>query len=588
MGKLDIEFCENIADEMIENVKKAISPYIGKKEGGEIVKLGADGSFTHKIDIAAEDEVIKCLEKSGRTCYLISEELGEVRISNGKSEEIDFTKYVSENYPFPDDELIFIIDPLDGTSNAVKNIPFYSISIAVAKFPKNGKHPSLKDIEIGFVKNLASGDLYSAIKGKGAYLNGEIITSSNKTDFKSVSFGGFLGKGFEGIKNILKNVRRMRLLGSVALELAFVASRNYDIFIDLRKSRVMDVPAAKLIVEESGGIVTSLEGEELDTPLSIKEKTYIIASGNNTLQEKILNNMELSDNIKNPIKKIGIAGRVDTEESVRLAFKIVEYLNNRNIEFIIEDSLFNAFRKIEDVITHSNIVFHFEKIEDFDVDILIALGGDGTILRCQNKLTDETPLFGINMGTVGFLAEVNRDKTFPSIEKILNKEYTIEKRSQIKVIHNYDLFSALNEVVIMTGKPSKMLHFEISVDGSVIETIRADGLIISTPSGSTAYSMSAGGPIVDPKVEAFIIIPICPFKLGTRAVVVPDSSEIKVRLLKKGKKAFVVIDGQIDEEIDELDEMIFTKYEKNAYFVKLNKEGFYEKVREKLTDGGAD
>ncbi|MGL6297790.1 MAG: NAD(+) kinase, partial [Methanobacteriaceae archaeon] len=106
--------------------------------------------------------------------------------------------------------------------------------------------------------------------------------------------------------------------------------------------------------------------------------------------------------------------------------------------------------------------------------------------------------------------------------------------------------------------------------------------------GSTAYSMSAGGPIIDPKVEAFVIIPICPFKLGTRAVVVPDSSEIKVRLLKKGKKAFVVIDGQIDEEIDELDEMIFTKYEKNAYFVKLNKEGFYEKVREKLTDGGAD
>ncbi|MGL6298046.1 MAG: bifunctional NADP phosphatase/NAD kinase, partial [Methanobacteriaceae archaeon] len=526
MRKEDIEFCEKVANEMIKNVKEAISPYVGKKEGGEIVKLGADGSFTHKIDIAAEDEVIKCLEKTGRTCYLISEELGEVKISNGKSKEIDFVEHVKENYPFKEDELIFIIDPLDGTSNAVKNIPFYSISIGVASFPKNGKHPSLKDIEIGFVKNLASGDLYTGIKGKGAYLNGESIVSSNKTDFNSVSFGGFLGKGFEGIRDILKNVRRMRLLGSVALELAFVASRNYDIFIDLRKSRVMDVPAAKLIVEEAGGIVTSLEGSELNTPLSIKEKTYIIASGNNTLQEKILNNMELSDNIKNPIKKIGIAGRVDTKESVRLAFEIVKYLNNRNIEFIIEDSLFEAFRKLEEIVTHSNIIFHFEKIEDFDVDILIALGGDGTILRCQNKLSDETPLFGINMGTVGFLAEIDGNKTFESLDKILNKDYTIEKRSQIKISHNHDFFSALNEVVIMTGKPAKMLHFEISVDGSVIETIRADGLIISTPSGSTAYSMSAGGPIIDPKVEAFVIIPICPFKLGTRAVVVPDSSEI--------------------------------------------------------------
>ena len=138
----------------------------------------------------------------------------------------------------------------------------------------------------------------------------------------------------------------------------------------------------------------------------------------------------------------------------------------------------------------------------------------------------------------------------------------------------------------MTDSPSKMLHFEVEVDGEVVEEFRADGLIVSTPSGSTAYAMSAGGPIIDPKLEAFIIIPICPYKLGVRPFGVSDKSEISVRLIRKGKKAVFVMDGQTTDEAEYEEEIKFKKSEKNVYFIRTSKKYFYKKVKEKLTDGG--
>ena len=124
------------------------------------------------------------------------------------------------------------------------------------------------------------------------------------------------------------------------------------------------------------------------------------------------------------------------------------------------------------------------------------------------------------------------------------------------------------------------------MDGEIIEEVRADGLIVSTPSGSTAYSMSAGGPIVDPKVEGFVIIPICPYKLGVRPFVVSDNSEITVKLLKKGKSAVFVMDGQINEEADYEEEIKFKKADKDAYFIRTSTKYFYEKVKDKLKEGG--
>ena len=192
------------------------------------------------------------------------------------------------------------------------------------------------------------------------------------------------------------------------------------------------------------------------------------------------------------------------------------------------------------------------------------------------------------MGTVGFLTEIEAVHTFDALKEILKGDYYKEKRSRLVVSHENHNFTAMNEVVVMTDKPAKMLHFQIQVDGEIIEEVRADGLIISTPSGSTAYSMSAGGPIVDPKVEGFIIIPICPYKLGARPFVVSDNSEITVKLLKKGKNAVFVMDGQINEEARYEEEIKFKKYQKDAYFIRTSTKYFYEKVKDKLNEGGLE
>ena len=271
--------------------------------------------------------------------------------------------------------------------------------------------------------------------------------------------------------------------------------------------------------------------------------------------------------------RIGVVARLDVDEAVELAGKIVEFLIEKDVETLLDTALACKLDKYHEITS---------SLEDMDVDMVVAVGGDGTVLRTQGFINKKKiPLFGINMGAVGFLTEIDPEDALTALEQVLAGNYFVEKRTQLKIWHNKELHSALNEVVLMTQKPAKMLHIEISVDEEVVEELRADGIIIATPSGSTAYSMSAGGPIVDPRVGAFIIVPICPFKLGARPTVVPNDSVIKVKFLREGKKAVAVIDGQFEEEINYMDEIIFKKADSSAYFVRLTK-NFYRRVREKL------
>lgn len=275
--------------------------------------------------------------------------------------------------------------------------------------------------------------------------------------------------------------------------------------------------------------------------------------------------------------RIGVLARLDIQEAIDLAQVLIDFLHEKNLETIIETELASKLG------AYSNQTC---SLEEMDVDIIIAIGGDGTILRTQSIISSrEIPLFGINMGTVGFLTEIDPENALSALEEVISGKYELEERTQLQICHNQKLHTALNEVVLMTRRPAKMLHIEISVDKEIVEELRADGLIIATPSGSTAYSMSAGGPIVDPRVDAFIIVPICPFKLGARPTVVPNDSTIQVKLLREGKKAIAVIDGQIEEEINYMDKIVFTKAVEKAYFVRLTKD-FYRKVREKLIKGG--
>lgn len=611
MDAQDKKMATDLAYEIIKEVSRAIRPYIGKPEAGEKVKMGADGTPTSLIDVVSEEIVVHILKEAPVYSYIVSEEIGELRLGKGTKRLVSLTQELRRD-DLPEDEkpkFIFLVDPIDGTSNAIKEIPAFAISIAVAGVP-DGRVATLNDVELAFISNLANGNFFEAEKGKGCWLNNEKVHPSDVVNFSNLTLGGFTKTGTSQASKLVDNARRMRVLGSVVLELSYVASGRYDAFIDLRGSRIIDIAAAKLILEEAGGIITDKYGEKLNNTLSIYEKTIVVAANTKILHKQMID--ILNDNQTDVIGKVGIVGRIDQDRSILFSAKIAEYLLTNGIEVIIETRLAKKILEMKEnpeldrIIekTKENYPKMAEAVDDidfdidygqlsrnifdFDCDMAVILGGDGTLLRAESKMKPEIPVFGINMGTVGFLTDTEVQDTFTALDEILRGDYYKEKRTRLVVSHENNQYSAINEVVLMTNKPAKMLHFQIKVDGEIIDEVRADGLIVSTPSGSTAYAMSAGGPIVDPKVGGFIIIPICPYKLGARPFVVSDNSEIAVKLLKKGKTAVFVMDGQRNEEAEYEEEIKFKKSDRDVYFIRTSTKYFYKKVKEKLGEGGVN
>ena len=609
MDKETRKIARRLANKIIRQVGPAVREYAGTDLAGTEVKTGADGTPTSFIDQIAEEKIINILKNAEVYSYLVSEEIGELKLGKGTKRSINLTQELRRT-DLSDEEtpkFIFLIDPVDGTNNAIKSIPAYAISIAIADV-NQGRVATINDVELGFLYNLANGNFFEAEKGKGCKLNNETVCPSDVIKINQMTLGGFTKTGTSEASKLVDSARRMRVLGSVVLELSYVASGKYDAFLDLRGSRIIDIAAGKLILEEAGGIITDKYGQKLNNVLSIYEKTIVVAANNKIMHKQIID--ILNDNQAEIIGKIGVISRIDQELPIVLAAKLIDYIFTNGREVVVEKQLVqklielkenpnlksiiqetkDSYPEIADELDEIDFNIDYEKISqnlfDFDCDMAIILGGDGTLLRAHNKMKDEIPIFGINMGTVGFLTEIEVKHTFDALNDILRGDYYKEKRTRLVVSHENHNFKAMNEVVVMTDKPAKMLHFQILVDGEIIEEVRADGLIISTPSGSTAYSMSAGGPIVDPKVGGFIINPICPYKLGARPFVVSDNSEITVKLLKKGKNAVFVMDGQINEEAKYEEEIKFKKSDKDAYFVRTSSKYFYEKVKDKLNEGG--
>lgn len=603
------QIATDLSYEIIREVSRAIRPYVGKPESGEKIKMGADGTPTSLIDIIAEDKLVNILKNAPVLSYLVSEEIGELKLGRGTKRSINLTQELKRTDLKEEEtpKFIILIDPVDGTNNAIKEIPAYSISVAIANV-EQGRLSTLDDVELGFISNLANGNFFEAEKGKGCWLNNEKVQPSDNVKISKMTLGGFTKSGTSQASKLVDNARRMRVLGSVVLELSYVASGRYDAFLDLRGSRIIDIAASKLIVEEAGCIITNKYGQKLEHNLNIYEKAVVVAANNKILHKQLID--ILNDNQTDFIGKVGVISRIDQTRPILFSAKVIDYLLTNGREVAIEKSLAHELTKLKENPDIDNIIVQVkeeypeiapmmddinldidfnqlsESIFDIDCDMALILGGDGTLLRAQGKMKPDIPIFGINMGTVGFLTEIEATHTFEALDEILKGNYYKEKRTRLVVSHENHHYTAMNEVVVMTDKTAKMLHFEIRVDGEIIEEVRADGLIVSTPSGSTAYAMSAGGPIVDPKVAGFIIIPICPYKLGVRPFVVSDNSEITVKLLKKGKRAVFVMDGQINEEADYEEEIKFKKYDKDAYFIRTSTKYFYEKVKDKLNEGG--
>jgi len=221
------------------------------------------------------------------------------------------------------------------------------------------------------------------------------------------------------------------------------------------------------------------------------------------------------------------------------------------------------------------------EIDEMYADLILVFGGDGTILRSLQLLPKPTPILGINMGEVGFLTVVDPETALYVIDGVLRDFQVIERARLAVRLNEYELPCAMNEAVIITSRPAKISQFKIYVDGKFMEELRADGVVIATPTGSTAYSMSAGGPIVDPGVVGTIIVPLAPYKLSSRPWVVPGRSVIKLELMREDKESMVVVDGQYTANVKKNDVLEFTRCDTPALFVKFG-DKFYDLVREKL------
>jgi NAD+ kinase len=222
-------------------------------------------------------------------------------------------------------------------------------------------------------------------------------------------------------------------------------------------------------------------------------------------------------------------------------------------------------------------------------DFVIVLGGDGTILGTARQASEyETPILGINLGHLGFLAEIEVKDIFKSLEAVFNNEIGIEKRLmlQASICKNGSSkdFTALNDVVITRGTLSRIVALKIYIDNSFVTSLRGDGLIIASPTGSTAYSLSAGGPIVSPALSAITLTPICPHSFSNRSIVISSSETVRVDLIGDDSDAYLTIDGQVGNKIEGGESIIIKKAKHTTNLVKLYNSSFYDVLREKLTE----
>jgi NAD+ kinase len=213
-------------------------------------------------------------------------------------------------------------------------------------------------------------------------------------------------------------------------------------------------------------------------------------------------------------------------------------------------------------------------------DIVVTVGGDGTILRALEKI--DKPIFSINCGGMGFLTEVESKYAKEGLQQVIDGDYNVEERAKLKVlVDGKRLPDAANEVTIQTSRIAKIMYLQIFVENELLETFGADGVIVATPTGSTSYSLSAGGPILDPAVNAMVITPLAPFKLSARPWVVPLDKQVGIKLLHKSKESYIVIDGESPQSVTPDSKIVVTASEKKARFVRFG-ESFYQMVRLKL------
>lgn len=282
------------------------------------------------------------------------------------------------------------------------------------------------------------------------------------------------------------------------------------------------------------------------------------------------------------LSRVGILIKPNKPDVLPLTKEIIQWCGRHQIEAYVDEA---TAREI------SHPLFCARSEISSKVDFLILLGGDGTLLSAVRDMgTRQVPILGVNLGGLGFLTEITLDELFPVLGQILEGKMETEKRERLSaaVMHDGKMrcaYAVLNDVVITKSVLARIIHLRMSIDGNYVTTYRGDGVIISTPTGSTAYSLAAGGPIVYPTMDSIVITPICPHTLTNRPLLIPDQAKVEFTLESGDSDVHLTLDGQVGCPLGPFDQVVVTQESHPVFFIKSPFKDYFEILRTKLKWG---
>jgi NAD+ kinase len=283
------------------------------------------------------------------------------------------------------------------------------------------------------------------------------------------------------------------------------------------------------------------------------------------------------------MKTIGIISKPQQESIRQIVPALLDWLKQRQIAALCDQETADCVGPLCPVHSREELAA--------GADMLLVLGGDGTLLAVGRAAGDrDVPILPVNLGSLGFLTSVKLDELYGVLEEVQAGQHRISERIQLdtEVLRggqSLERNRALNDAVLSKATLARIIDMELSIDGRYVCSYRADGLIIATPTGSTAYSLSAGGPIVYPTVDAFLVTPICPHSLTNRPLVIPDSMTLELAFQASDNAAYLTLDGQVGVELQAGDRVVIRKAAKRLKLVRPLRKTYFEILRNKLKWG---
>lgn len=271
-------------------------------------------------------------------------------------------------------------------------------------------------------------------------------------------------------------------------------------------------------------------------------------------------------------KSVGLVARYDNKQALKLADDLSDYLSKKNLDVQVEDTLTGKISTKAD----------FIPLKEMKTDFVITIGGDGTILRTSMTLSKpEPPILAINMGVRGFLTEIEPKQACMAMDKIIEGDFTVEKCCKLSAsVEEAMIPDGLNDVVVFASEPSKVLYAQIFKNEEPILKCQADGLIVATQTGSTGYSLSAGGPVLDMAVDGFVLTPICSLSVF-RSIVFPADTKVTIKAIRP-KEMLVIVDGRYKQDVTSKNASVtITRSENVTSFIRFE-DNFYERLHNRL------